>query len=158
MSSRSRKGTTMPPGTSLLDMMESGEGFGSLPPEEVPVPPAGSVGELLARVEEDRAYVRQSLDDARPYLDGIGARNKKGGEGVKRRGHVIVEVWKSSGGNLTLAEAVRQAEAQLGVQTVSEDPFDVNAMKRGREALARIGMKWVRAKGPEKNLVNPRIR
>jgi hypothetical protein len=146
---RPPKRKSLPPSASLLDMMESGDGFVSVPQEEVPKPPAGSFGEFYSNIERDNAEVRRNLDEARPYLNGIRARNKEGGEAVKRRGQAIVEVWKSSGENLTLAEAVRQAEAHLGFLTGCEDPFDVNAKKRGREALDRIGMKWARGKGPE---------
>ncbi len=148
MTGRPPKRKSLPPSASLLDMMESSEGFRSVPQEEVPKPPAGSFGEFYSNIERDSAEVRKNLDDARPYLDGIRARNKEGGEAVKRRGQAIVEVWKSSDENLTFAEAVRQAEAQLGFPPGCEDPFDVNAKKRGREALNRIGMKWARGKGP----------
>jgi hypothetical protein len=149
MSDRSPKTKTISPSTSPLDMMLSGEGFGSAPLEEVPEPPAGSFGELFARVAEDRAMARKNLDDARPYLKGMKSLNDSKTEGLERKGQAIVEVWKSSNANVTLAEAVRRAEEKLGLMPGCDDPEGQRARKRGRAALAQIGLHWVRGKGPE---------
>ena len=76
MSGRPPKRTTMPPGASLLDMMASGDGFGSVPLQEIPEPPAGSFGEFLAKLEERGAEFQRlrtlepDLVRARKMLDG----------------------------------------------------------------------------------------
>jgi hypothetical protein len=66
----------IPPGTSLLDEMLSGEAFDSVPPNEVSEPPAGSFGEFFAKVEERGAEFQRlealepDLIRARKMLDG----------------------------------------------------------------------------------------
>ncbi len=76
MSGRPPRRRTSPPGASLLDMMASGDGFGSVPLEEAPDPPAGSIGELLAIMEERGAEFQRlgalepDLIRARKMLDG----------------------------------------------------------------------------------------
>jgi hypothetical protein len=130
-------------------MLESGDGFGSVPLTDVPEPLAGSFGELLARIEEDRAQVRKNLDEAQPYIEGIKSLNESRAEVLESKGRAIVEVSESSDGNLTFAETVRRAEAQLGLPLGCDDPEGYRARKRGRVALAQIGMKWARGKGPK---------
>lgn len=149
MTGRPPKRKSLPPSASLLDMMESGEGFRSVPQVEVPKPTAGSFGELFAKIEEDRRLTRESLDIAWPYLEGIKSLNESRAEVLERKGRLIVEVWESSDGNLTLAETVHLAEAQLDLPPGCDDPEGYRARKRGRVALARIGMKWARGKGPK---------
>ncbi len=149
MSGRSRKGTTMPPGVSLLEWLLTGEGLPSVPPEEIPPPPPGSFGEFFAGVEEDRALTRKNLDDARPFLKGMKSRDDKTAKALKRKGDEIVKVWNSSKRNLTFAEAVRQAEHNLGLPPGCDDHEGKRAGNRGRSALKRIGMGWAKGKGPQ---------
>jgi hypothetical protein len=130
-------------------MMANGDGFGSVPLEEIPEPPEGSFGELFAKVEGDRAQVHKILDESLPLLGGLQSRRERNAEALATKGRAIVAVWESTGRNLTLATAVRRAEEHLGLAPGCDDPEGRRAGKRGRKALKEIGMKWVRGKGPQ---------
>jgi hypothetical protein len=96
MLGRPPKRTTIPPSTSPLDLMLSGEGFSSVPPGEVPEPPAGSFGELFAKVEAAGAEFRRlaelepDLIRARKMLDGRDILHERAEEWQKLLGYCMI--------------------------------------------------------------------
>ena len=170
MTGRPPKRKSLPPSASLLDMMESGEGFRSVPLEDIPEPPSGSFGELYRILEEHSAEF-QRLGALEPDL--IRARNMLNSRVIVREraeecqrllgccmirffalaedreiinlAHLVRDTCAAMkpSGNRSYIEGLIGPVAFANFEKYSKGLIsDDGLRKAGRKALAAVGMTW----------------